>query len=433
MSDARWASRAFTAGLAGVLAFLASPSVFAQPSIPEPPPPAQPWYDAVQLRAFVDGYYNLNWGFPKPQSYNPPTRDHSTNGFGLAWVGLDAGYDPDPVGGHVSLRFGPRTDATSGADNGTALEVVKEAYASWRPGGVEGKFRFDLGKFDTIVGAEVIDSQGNANYSRGLLFTFAQPLFHTGLRANWNLSSSIDVVGMVANGYNRSLDNNIGKTFGLVLAVKPSDSFSFNLGWIGGPEQDDSVTFPCAAGTAYDPDAAGCAPAAGVGAQDYVVDRGGANEFDSWRHLVDLVIRLDPSESLSFSLNGDYGVEGVRSDDVTADTDPETQKWFGGSLIARYQLDETFAIAGRGEYMKDEDGRAFQIRLPDQTLLTKAEIASGTLTLEARPTENLILRLEQRGDFVMEGEPDKDIFREHERDTKSRVWTTTLGVVVTTN
>jgi hypothetical protein len=419
--------------LAGVLAFLSSPSVFAQPSIPEPPPPSQPWYEAVELGAFVDGYYNLNWGFPKPQSYNPPTRDHSTNGFGLQWAGLDVAYDPDPVGGKVSLRFGPRTNYTSGADNDSALEVVKEAFASWRPGGVEGPVQLDLGKFDTIVGAEVLDTQHNANYSLGLLTTFAQPLFHTGLRANWSLGSSVDLVAMVANGSSRTVDNNIGKTFGLVLAVKPSDSFSVNLGWIGGPEQDDSVTFPCAAGTAYDPDAAGCAPAAGAGAQDYVVDRGGANEFDSWRHLVDLVVRVEPTETLSFSLNGDYGVEGVRSDDVTADTDPQAQKWYGGSLVARYELDETFAIAGRGEYMKDEDGRAFQIRLPDQTLVTDVEIASGTLTLEARPTENMIFRLEQRGDFVLEATPDDEIFREHERDTKSRVWTTTLGVVLTTN
>lgn len=432
MSDAR-ASRSFTAGLAGVLAFLVSPSVFAQPSIPEPPPPTQPWYDAVQLRAFVDGYYNLNWGFPKPQSYSPPTRDAISNGFGLQWAGLDAGYDPDPVGGRVSLRFGPRTNVVSGTDNDTPLEVVKEAYASWRPGGVEGRVQFDLGKFDTFVGAELIDTQYNSNYSRGIVAAFAQPNFHTGLRANWSVTEEINLLVMAANGYNNSVDNNIGKTFGLALAVAPSDSFSVSLGWIGGPEQDDSITFPCAAGTAYDPADAGCSPAPGVGAQDYVVDRGGANEFDSWRHLVDLVIRLDPSESLSFSLNGDYGVEGVRSDDVTADTDPEPQKWFGGSLVGRYQLDETYAIAARGEYMKDEDGRALQIRMPDQTLLTKAEIATATLTLEARPTENMIFRLEQRGDFVLEGEPSKDIFREHEREAKSRVWTTTLGVVLTTN
>jgi hypothetical protein len=420
--------------VAGVLAMSLASSALAQPSIPEPPPPSEPWYEAVQLGAFVDAYYNLNWGFPKPQSYKPPTRAYdSANGFALSWVGLDVSLDPDPVGGHVALRFGPTATLAAGNDGGTPMELVKEAHVSWRPGGVEGMFQLDFGKFDTIVGAESAESQENANYTRGILYTFAQPVFHTGLHATADLSDAFALTAMVTNGNDRSLDNNIGKTFGLVLAATPSDDFSANVAWIGGPEQDDSIVFPCAAGTAYDPESAGCAPAPGVGAQDYVVDRGGANEFESWRHLFDLVIKVQPTESLALSLNGDYGVEGVRSDDPTADTDPESQHWYGGSLVARYQLDETFAVAGRGEYLKDPDGRALKIRLPDDSLVTNAEIVTGTLTLEARPTENMIFRLEQRGDFVMDGEPTKDIFQEHERDTKSRVWTTTLGVVLTTN
>ena len=61
------------------------------------------------------------------------------------------------------------------------------------------------------------------------------------------------------------------------------------------------------------------------------------------------------------------------------------------------------------------------------------KLATATLTLDARPTDNLIIRLENRGDFIVDGSPSKNIFREHERDTSSKLITTTLGVVVTTN
>ena len=40
----------------------------------------------------------------------------------------------------------------------------------------------DAGKFVTHMGFEVIESKDNWNYSRGLLFQFAIPYFHTGVR-----------------------------------------------------------------------------------------------------------------------------------------------------------------------------------------------------------------------------------------------------------
>jgi hypothetical protein len=421
------------AGSALAVIFLASSAV-AQPSVPEPPPPAEPWYEAVKLRAFADAYFNLNLGFPKPQSYKPPTRSFDAQtGFALSWVGLDAAYDPDPVGGVVSLRFGPTARRYAGADEGIALEYVKQAYASWKPGGADGMLTLDFGKFDTFVGAEVADSQDNFNYTRGILYSFAQPNFHTGLRASAELVPELTLTAMVANGWNRSLDNNIGKTYGLQASITPSPAFSASIAWIGGPEQDDFTTTNCAAGTAYDPGAGTCTTSAGAPAQEYVVDRGGANEFDAWRHLFDLVLSIQPLDNLAFVLNADYGVEGVRPDDTSIDAKPESQHHYGGALFARLQLDEVWAIAGRGEYLNDPDGHALQYKFPSGEKLTDAEVATGTLTFEARPTDNLILRLEGRGDFVLKGKPDEEIYREKSRDTSKNLYTATLGVVVTTN
>ena len=433
-------SRRLAASLAGVLGLSLTELAAAQAGAPEPPPPMEPWYDALDLRAFADAYGSFNYNTPKPQSRgNDATRAYDvTNGFALAWVGVDASYEADPVGGAVGLRWGPSAELYSGAcfsggatpcDGDIGLQFLKQAYASWRPGGPESVFTLDFGKFDTIYGAELAESQDNMNYTRGVVYWWAQPAFHTGLRANVEITPELGLTALAVNGYNNTVDNNAGKTFGLQLALVPSDSFGAYLGWLGGPEQDDAVIVSCDPGEAYDESVGGCAPSTGAAGGDEVVDRGGANDFDAWRHLIDLVINFDATDDLSFVLNGDLVFEGVRSiDPATLETDVDNQMLYGAMLSARYQLDETWAIAGRGEYFADPDGLA---GFGSEGF----SLATGTLTLEAAPTENLVLRLEQRGDFALGSDVDggEDIFPKNERGLESQMITTTLGVVVTTN
>ena len=42
----------------------------------------------------------------------------------------------------------------------------------------------DVGKFVTSAGAEVIETNGNWNYSRSLLFALAIPYYHMGVRTS---------------------------------------------------------------------------------------------------------------------------------------------------------------------------------------------------------------------------------------------------------
>lgn len=415
-------------GLSGVLC---AGVAAAQPTAPEPPPPVEPWYEAFQLGAFADAYGQVDWGLPKPQTgEGAVSRAYATKqGFALSWIGFDASYDPDPVGATVGLRFGPTARSYAGADQDSALEYVKQAYATWRPGGAEGRFSFDFGKFDTIYGAEVAESHGNMNYTRSVLYWFAQPLFHTGLRAHAEVAPELALTALIVNGWNNSVDNNIGKTFGLQASSTPFDGLTVTAGWIGGPEQADFETVDCPAGQAYDPGAKGCAPSAGAPGGPETVDRGGANEFDAWRHLFDLVVAIEPTETLSLLLNADYGVEGVRNLETDGSTTTTTKKWYGAMLGARLQLDPTWAVAARGEYYADPDGHTFGSAAGGDDFA----LATGTLTLEARPTDNLILRLENRGDFVLSGEPSRNVFKKGERETSDQLFTTTLGVVVTTN
>jgi hypothetical protein len=133
-----------------------------------------------------------------------------------------------------------------------------------------------------------------------------------------------------------------------------------------------------------------------------------------------------PIDVLGLQLNADYGTEGVRGASGV-----EHQRFYGVMLAARLELTDVWAVAGRGEYYADPDGRT--------TGFSDTSLASGTLTLEALPTENLVLRLEQRADFVIDSEAERDgaatteLFGKDLRDGASQQHTTTLGVVVRTN
>src|SRR5688572_1224643 len=127
--------RSASAGLCLGVLLLAQASA-AQAPPPEPPPPVAPWHEALDLGAFADAYASVNFGFPKPQTDSNRLRAFDvSNGVALSWVGFDASYEPDPVGGAIEIRFGPSAARLAGADAGSGLEFVKQAYAAWRPGG----------------------------------------------------------------------------------------------------------------------------------------------------------------------------------------------------------------------------------------------------------------------------------------------------------
>jgi len=418
----------------------------ADPALHGVPPETDslPWYDAIEFGAFVDGYLSINYLFPKPQTgANGVTRAYDTeNGFALSWVGFDATYPADPVGGKVSLRFGPSAqrigrscltaadDPPGVCDDEVNLSNVKQAFGSFRPGGATGPVEFSFGKFDTIYGAEVAESQLNLNYTRGVVYWFAQPLFHTGFRVDADLTDELTLRGVLVNGYNNTIDNNLGKSLGLQLALAlprgdyGGDLLALSLGYLGGPERADYKVVRCSSGQHFDPAApTACAPNVPTTPSDAPttgqVDRP-SNNFQGLRHLVDLVATLTPTDALTLTVNADLGVERVRS---TEDEERFVQHmWWGGMVAARYALSDMFALALRGEYLSDPDGVATGFPPND------IELVTGTLTFDVMPADFLMVRLDNRLDWSS-----KQIFRESVRDLTGLMPTTTLGVIVYTD
>jgi hypothetical protein len=301
---------------------------------------------------------------------------------------------------------------------------VKQAFASWKPGGSESLFTLDFGKFDTPYGAEVAESHLNMNYTRSMLYV-SQPVTHTGLRGSFAVSDLFDFKVLAVNGWNNSIDNNVGKTFGAQFNFhfknsEDADLVGVSVGYLGGPEHDDIAHITCDPGTVFNPSAkSGCAAdATATTSTSGVVDRASSNT-EGWRHLVDLVVTANPIERLRLVLNADFGVDSARKKDDASVFD--SHSYFGVLLGARVAIVDEFGVAARGEYFRD----SYRFINPYDD---KQDLVGGTLTLDYLPADFLTIRLDGRYDWSS-----KKIFDSSIRDRVGNQFTTTLGVVAHTD
>lgn len=413
----------------------ASPSE--PPALPPLPPEAgAPWYEGLALSAFVDAYGALDFNFPKApgQARANPIRAYDNHaGFALNWVGLDVQKDPEPVGGTLSLRFGPGAQRLASAcvdadtcdsESALGLAFVKQAFASWKP--LDG-LTFDLGKFDTIYGAEVADSQYNINYTRGALYWLGQPAYHTGLRVGIDAARSFNIKLLAVNGWNRTVDNNAGKTFGVQGTYRlpktdgsDDDWLSVALGYLVGPEHGDTQVITCPVGQRFDR-SSGCVLSQGSPGDSGVADLGSSNT-KGLRHFLDLTAVATPTAALKLLLNASLGIDRAR--DPADITQFRSATWWGVMAGARYAMNEHFGLAGRIEHYADPDGYTSGFVGNDVVVRT------GTLTLDYIPAQQMVVFLDGRADWAS-----KQIFPKavHDDALSATSVSVTLGAIVSTN
>ncbi len=404
----------------------AAPAAAAPAAPPAPGAPAPGnWWDKFAVDAFADAYGNINWNFPKPQwPVSTPVRAYDlAQGFSLNQIGVNAAYSSDNIGGTVSLRFGPEAyiynlgaTPTSTADNSFGMQNVRQAYATLK----FDTITFDLGKWDQPFGSEVPDSQLNFFYTRSLLFQLNQPVFFTGLRFDFAPSSAFDLKLFAANGWNETIDNNTGKTFGIQVMVKPADVFQVYLGGAAGPEQADYAPVPAPTATAN---------SSGAG---LAMGSGSIPDADShWREIGDLVVDFNPTSALSFALNADIDHE----DKYAGLTLDET--WWGVNLGIKYVVADPFAIALRGEIFGDNNSQILTGPVATTaSSLPSTTVESVTLTLSDVVASHLTLMLDNRVDIannaIFAGKTVNDVGDPASVSFSKTQWTTTLGAIIAT-
>jgi len=327
-----------------VLALVAALAATAGAQEPSPSPSPEP--PKIDVTGFVDVYYGYNFNGVDPVMRTFDVQ-HNAFSLSLAEVAFAKALTPESrVGFRVDLDFGKTADLVAAyepeSDGKEIYKHIQQAYASL----LTGKVTWDVGKFVTPIGAEVIESQDNWNYTRGVLFGYAIPFYHVGVRAAVPVGDKLTLTGFLLNGWNNGSELNGAKTFALNATLKPSSSLTWYLNYMGGEEVEDGDV----------------------------------------RHLLDTTLSLALNDKLSLMGNFDYGKEG----DV---------EWWGVAAYAKLQATPSWAIVGRYEYVDDSEGGFM-------TLGTKGQ--SITVTSDHLIAGALKARLEYRTDFADEDVFPKD-------------------------
>jgi hypothetical protein len=327
----------------------------AQAATQSPESAAMSFFSKTELTGFADTYYSYN--FNKPGTACATVGGvavfnclrnfdvaHNSFSLNLAEIALEKKPLADSRGGfRIDLDYGPTAAMVHAAEPGglSIYQNIEQAYLSYLAP-VGSGLQLDFGQFVTHNGAEVIETKDNWNYSRSLLFSWAIPYYHTGIRANYAINDKLALMGDVMNGWNNAVDNNTGKTVGAELLYK-SGPASIILNYTGGPEQN--------------------------------------GDNADWRHLFDTTVLYTLTPQVALQANYDYGKDTVAGTAVS---------WQGIAGYLKLQPNSWFAFIPRAEYYDDKNGF---------TTGTLQKVKEVTLTGEFKHKDGVIMRLEYRRDF----------------------------------
>ncbi|HXN06498.1 MAG TPA: outer membrane beta-barrel protein [Nitrospiria bacterium] len=356
------------------------------------PPPPPKWYDTISMNGFVDGYYSYNSNTSGASSVNGNSNiyhnfDMSANDLQVSLVELNIVKpvdDKNKAGFYLGFMFGEAADVIACGGTLTctpmtesATKNIRQAYASIL---LTPSLQLDFGKYVTQMGAEVIESKDNWNYTRSLLYTLAIPYLHTGARLTYTFNDKVYLQGQFNNGWNNGVENNNGKYYGVQLGVTPVKSLPIVLNYATSSE------LSTASGITDD------------------------------LSLLDVIVTYNATNSLSFMANYDNATQkqGLATGDA---------KWDGLAIYAKYAFTNPYAVVARYELFNDADGlrTGYKIGAGGQKL------SEGTITLEYSGFgPGSLFRLDLRQD-MSDGTP---FTKEDGSKTDSQL-TATIGVVQT--
>jgi hypothetical protein len=348
-----------------------------------------------------DVYYGYNYNHPISNLSGLRYFDGPTDGFGLNLLELIVDKAPDAtstdsrLGYHVSAAYGNAAQAVNCSDianfdlsyeSACSSFYLKEAYGEYLAPIGKG-LTIQVGKFVTPVGNEVIETNGNWNYSRSILFYYAIPYFHFGVNAKYTWNPKFSATFYLVNGWNNSVishdfgtGQSAGLTYGTSLAYTPNAKWSVTENYFAGPVTD-----------AY--------------AEYYPTQPNNTTTVNDWKELSDTVIGYTPNSKWAFALNGDYGfgpknytVVSASPTGTSVDGLPPgvtqsgpTDTWWGVAGYAKYTLSPKSYFAARYEYYADPQ---------DYTGLGADFAQEATGTYAYNLTSGLQVRGEYRYDFA---------------------------------
>jgi len=303
-----------------------------------------------------------------------------------------AGFRIDTIYGQDANFLNDTAINTSGTGpNGLALEQALVKFRIPVGNGLD----IYMGKFVTFLGYEVIESPANPNFSRGLLFTNAIPLTHTGVYADYKFNDTFEAKFGVVDGWNNSVSpvNGSDETFGGKAITgqlninAPGKNANITQSFIYSPQSEPNIAAP---GTSF---AGGPVYPGGTGAPPTTA---GLFVYDIWGNWNPT---FDKGGNTTLGFNIDYGNDAY--------------SWYGAALYAQYKFSKLFTLSGRGEYLHSDKGAGKfgaggYLNNSNPTAATAFTFASQddysvTLTGSFSVWDNLLTRLEYRLDDLSAG------------------------------
>lgn len=336
---------------------------------PAPAPAKSPltqW--GTDFSFLFDGYVDENFNDPADGYNGLRNFDLRANTAHVNIGKITIDRAPAPVGFHLDVGFGQTLDWIHSTNRDPkAWKYFEQAYVDFKPKSWHG-LEIDAGQFVTSAGAEVIETNQNWNYSRSLLFAWAIPYYHFGVRASFPIGSHFTGGVQLVNGWNNIEPLNSGKTVG-----------------INGAYAWKKVTW----------------------SHNYYVGPEKPHTTQGLRNLYDTVLLVNQTDKFSYYINFDYGRD--------KNIGPGAVQWTGIAGAARYQIAKKYAIASRLEWFDDENG--FSTGVAQQ-------VKEFTLTGEYKMTDWLMTRLEFRDDWS-----DKPFFQTSNGGGSKNQPTVLLGLI----
>ncbi len=264
-----------------------------------------------------------------------------------------AGFRIDTMYGSDAKTLGA-TDPTLGSA-GSAV-YLEQALVKFRIP-VGNGLDIYMGKFVTFLGYEVIESPANLNFSRGLLFTNAIPLTHTGIYADYKFNDMFEAKFGIVDGWNNSSSSSVANT----ATVGNNNENSFGKALTGqftvnAPGKNANVTQSFIYSPEGEPGLAG------------IVDNGPLVVYDIWGNWSPTFVK---DSALLLGFNIDLGYNGASGQPAGGSATSaagvplggftpgrggisDSNTWWGIALYSSYKFNKVFTLSGRAEYLHSD-------------------------------------------------------------------------------
>ncbi len=322
------------------------------------PPP-----NSLRVEAYIDGSYNYLLRSNRfVNSIYDRVNDLNQNGFTLQQAALTIIKSPtliEPLGGLLSAIAG--RDAYNIAPLGLNADVfnsstvgltIAQAYLRYK---INNNINIKFGDMLSLAGIEIYFYPQVTNFSRGILYGYAQPGTHMGIRDINRINQQWVIVFGIANGWNTVRQSGQIKAGEAGIVYTPNNAFSMMIDLYGGSQ--------------YLTDLAN----SGLTGERYLWDA-----YGSWF--------LNKNINLMFNYN--YGWQNRAT---LANSKTGFARWQGIALYLNTIWTDTWRTSIRGEIFNDPQGYRTGVNQTWNEL---------TLTLAYFIRKDFQIRAETRHDFA---------------------------------